>query len=44
MPALLTEPGQQVDAWAAVVIDAALEVHFGERHLKTGIRRNVLSH
>jgi hypothetical protein len=30
MPALLKEPDQQVDAWAAVVVDAALEVH---RHL-----------
>jgi hypothetical protein len=93
VPALLTEPDQQVDAWAAVVVDAVLEVHrhlgpgrvdvlvarvlvvelkalptllpahtsqvisylkttglslclllnFGERHLKTGIRRIVLS-
>jgi hypothetical protein len=43
MPALLTEPDQHVDGWAAVVVDAALEVHFGERHLKTGIWRIVLS-
>jgi GxxExxY protein len=38
MPGTLKEPDREVDAWAAVVVDAALEVH---RHLGPAFLESV---